>query len=339
MKNGNMEWVTVTDTNFSEIAEKHLPMNRSLLEAAYRYGATIESCSSLNLFRATVGEQTEYIQGSGTSLNSLISRHISKKKQITNFLLDDMGVIPDWCMLTSDEYAASGTSHINNSMFPVVVKPTNELQGKGVIVNIKNRKQLEKACERSFKKYKKIIIQKFLADLKEYRVTVIDGTVVGVLERVHAYVIGDGKKTLQELIDEKNSKRLAVQEIEYKPIEIDRALFKQLKKKEYTLESIPEKNEHVRLKGVCSMSAGGEIIDRTAEICTENSAIAVEATERIQLRMSGVDFICENISESLHNQRGGILEVNIIPDISMHHHPTEGKAQDMATPMIKALFK
>ena len=338
MNSGKKGWREVTQESASTILSDHKPMNRLYAETALSLGLRVFSCADMNLLRIESSTQTEYIQGSAIALNHQSGNRLSKKKQVTNFLLEDMGVIPEWTFMTKKQYEKDGLTRIEGLPFPLIVKPTSELQGNGVIVNLQTSEELEAALEKSFETYSEVIIQEFVGGLKEFRVTVLNGELLGVLERVPAYVTGNGQSTIAELIEVKNIERAAVTDIKLKPIVLDDELHRKLAEQELTIGSIPANGEDVRVKGVCSMSAGGEIFDVTDIIAPENVAIAVEAAQRIQLRIAGIDFICEDISLPLTQQRGGILEVNVDPDIAMHHYPSKGESRDIAGPSLKALF-
>ncbi len=87
--------------------------------------------------------------------------------------------------------------------YPVVLKPRFGNQGKGVVVNIKNQRELVNAYSIINKKFHDIMIEKYING-KDYRACVVDGKVVAVAQRIPPYIIGNGKSTIYELIKELN---------------------------------------------------------------------------------------------------------------------------------------
>ena len=79
--------------------------------------------------------------------------------------------------------------------FPVVVKPFNSNQGKGVNTNITNEKDVRKAFREAAKYSAGIIVEKYIVG-NDYRILVVDGEVKAVAQRLPAMVVGDGIHTI-----------------------------------------------------------------------------------------------------------------------------------------------
>lgn len=86
------------------------------------------------------------------------------------------------------------------------------------------------------------------------------------------------------------------------------------------------------------MSTGGTAIDRTDEIHPDNYAIARQAAMTLGLDVAGIDFICPDISRSVREVGGAIVEVNAAPGFRMHTHPTEGLPRHPGRAVIDMLF-
>src|SRR5690606_7644479 len=88
---------------------------------------------------------------------------------------------------------------------PIVIKPKTTNFGVGVTIftGAFSKEDYETAFQLAFQYDETVLIEEFLSG-KEYRFLVIGDEVVGVLHRVPANVIGDGKSTIEELVAEKN---------------------------------------------------------------------------------------------------------------------------------------
>lgn len=50
------------------------------------------------------------------------------------------------------------------------------------------------------------------------------------------------------------------------------------------------------------------------------------------------NFIAPDITRSVHETGGGIIEVNAAPGFRMHLQPSEGRARNVARPVMDMLF-
>src|SRR5690606_10471109 len=134
---------------------------------------------------------------------------IAKDKYITkNYLLEKNVSVPQgkkFDKTTDDEMILN---YANQLGYPVVLKPTNANLGEGVIANIQNKGELEQALKqvRNDLGYQNVIVEKHIEG-EEVRVYVINGKVIAAMKRIPAYIIGDGKHTIKELIALKNEER------------------------------------------------------------------------------------------------------------------------------------
>lgn len=94
----------------------------------------------------------------------------------------------------------------------------------------------------------------------------------------------------------------------------------------------------MQLKDAANLSTGGEAIDRTEVIHPDNAAIARRAARAVGLDIAGIDFISPDITRSAHEIGGGVVEVNAAPGFRMHLEPSQGRARNVAAPVIDMLF-
>lgn len=222
--------------------------------------------------------------------------------------------------------------------FPVVLKPQFGNQGKGVVVNIKNRLELIKAYNLLIPNYKDIVIESYIRG-KDYRVCVVNGKVVAAALRIPPFILGDGNKTIHELIDElnKDPRRGDGHEKPMTKIKIDEALISFLKEGGYKLETVLEKGKKLSLRGNANISTGAMAIDCTDEISEENKSICVRAAAALGLNICGIDLCCTDIGKSIKDH-GAIVEINSAPGIRMHCYPYQGKKRQVAKAIVDMMF-
>jgi cyanophycin synthetase len=79
-------------------------------------------------------------------------------------------------------------------------------------------------------------------------------------------------------------------------------------------------------------------VDRSDDIHPENAMIARRAALTLGLDVAGIDFIAPDISRSVRETGGGIVEANAAPGFRMHLQPSEGRPRNVARPVIDMLF-
>ena len=223
--------------------------------------------------------------------------------------------------------------------YPIVLKPLDGNHGKGASINIKNREDAVEGLAYAKKYSHRVIVEKFITGY-DFRVLIIDNKLVAAAKREPAHVKGDGKHTIQQLIDETNldPKRGYGHENVLTQIDIDRDTEDLLEKLGYTLETVPRTDEVVYLKSTANLSTGGTSVDVTDMMHPENIFLCERISRVIGLDICGVDIMAENLTQPLKENGGCILEVNAAPGFRMHLAPSEGLPRNVAAPVIDMLY-
>ena len=153
-------------------------------------------------------------------------------------------------------------------------------------------------------------------------------------------MVGDGQRTIAELVDEVNQdpRRGVGHEKVLTRIEIDYQAKRLLEAADYTEETVLEAGEVFYLRSTGNLSTGGTAIDMTDLVHPDNREMAQRAARAIGLDVAGVDFITPDITRSYREIGGAICEVNVMPGFRMHVAPTEGTPRDVAGPVMDMLF-
>jgi len=223
--------------------------------------------------------------------------------------------------------------------YPIVIKPLDGNHGKGASINVKNREDAIDGLAYAKKYSHRVIVEKFITG-HDFRVLIIDNKLVAAAKREPAHVKGDGKQTIQQLIEETNKdpRRGYGHENVLTQIDVDRDTTDLLEKLNYTLETVPKKGEVVYLKSTANLSTGGTSIDVTDMMHPENIFLCERISRVIGLDICGVDIMAENLTQPLKENGGCILEVNAAPGFRMHLAPSEGLPRNVAAPVIDMLY-
>jgi cyanophycin synthetase len=223
--------------------------------------------------------------------------------------------------------------------YPIVLKPVNGNHGKGATTNIKTWEDALVALDAAQHYGKAVICERFIEG-RDFRCLVINYKFVAAALRTPAAVIGDGKSTIQELIDKVNSdpRRGYGHEKVLTSIKIDHFTNDILANKEYTLETVLAGGEELWLKPTANLSTGGTATDVTDYVHPSNVFLCERIARIIGLDICGIDIMAPDLSQPIKENGGAILEVNAAPGYRMHLEPTEGLARNVAEPVIDMLY-
>jgi len=223
--------------------------------------------------------------------------------------------------------------------YPIVIKPLDGNHGKGASINVTKWEDAVAGLAYAKNYSRRVIVEKFITGY-DFRVLIINNKLVAAAKREPAHVIGDGKQNIQQLIDETNldPRRGYGHENVLTQIDVDRDTMDLLTKLNYTLETVPKKDEVVYLKSTANLSTGGTSIDVTDMMHPENIFICERISRVIGLDICGIDIMATNLTQPLKENGGCILEVNAAPGFRMHLAPSEGLPRNVAAPVIDMLY-
>lgn len=310
-----------------------------LMKESIKRGITVNIVDRTeNFISLKKGEKIEYVkQATKTSKDTYVSVLIMENKTVTKKVLEEKGVkVPTGEEFNSIEEAkAKAYNYVNK---PVVIKPKSTNFGIGINIFPEgaNLEDIIHAFEIAFKNDNTVLIEEFIKG-KEYRFLVINDEVVGILHRVPANVIGDGEKSIKELVEVKNQDPLRgkgyVTPLEKIRLEENAKLF--LKQQGKNFDYIPKKDEIIYLRENSNISTGGDSIDYTDDIPQKFKDIAVNAARAAGAKICGVDMMLEDYSDE--NTNYAIIELNFNPAIHIHSYPYKGEERKIATHVLKLL--
>lgn len=223
--------------------------------------------------------------------------------------------------------------------YPIVLKPLDGSMGRGVFAGLRNSTELTDRYEDLMQSVapKSAVLESHVPG-DDYRVLVYDQTVVGVCLRLPANIVGDGRRTVRELIEEKNQRRRKNPFLSKGLIKPDHEVDDYLAREGQHYESIPAKDQYIRLRSAANASAGGDVRDVTDAFPDEIKQAAVGAVRAVPgLFCAGVDVLFEGGSTAIEG-RYSVLELNAHPQIGVNMYPTEGTGQDAPHRIIDVCF-
>lgn len=313
------------------------PSTGSIVEEATKRGIPFIRLNKHSLVQLGYGVHQKRIRATIASTTSTIAVDIAGDKDETKNLLADAEIPVPKGTIIQDEEALQNA--IDKLGYPVVTKPLDGNHGKGATTNIVNRQQAVKGFEAAKVYGRNVIVEKFITGF-DFRVLVVNYKFIAAALRTPASVTGDGEHTIQWLVDETNKdpRRGYGHEKVLTRITIDQFTQKMLDEKNYTLETIPPKDELVLLKPTANLSTGGTSTDVTDEVHPANIVMAERIAQIIGLDICGIDIMAPNLHLPITENGGAVLEVNAAPGFRMHIEPSDGIARNAAEPVVNMLF-
>src|SRR5215213_3258408 len=313
------------------------PSTMALVRAAEERRIPWIRLNEQNLIQFGHGRFQQRIQATVTSRTSHIAVELASDKEETNRLLANLGLpVPRQRLVQREEDAVAAADRIG---YPVVVKPYNANHGRGISIHLNTPEQVRAAFNVAREHSRSVIVESFITG-DDHRMLVINGQLVAVSRRVPGHGVGDGVHTVEQLVDEVNRdpRRGIGHEKVLTRLTFDHQAETLLAKKGYTRDTVPAAGEQVFLRSTGNLSTGGTATDVTDVVHPDNIEMATRAVKAIGLDVGGVDFLTSDITESYKEMGGAICEVNAAPGFRMHMAPSEGRARDVAGPVMDMLF-
>ncbi|KRD47945.1 cyanophycin synthetase [Acidovorax sp. Root275] len=312
------------------------PSTGSIVDAAVARGIPYRRLTRGSLVQFGWGSKQRRIQAAEVDSTSAVAESIGQDKDLTKRLLHAAGVpVPLGKPVETVDEAWEVALKVG---LPVVVKPQDGNQGKGVTVNITDRAQLEEAF-RTAAEHGTVMVERFLPG-HDFRLLVVGDQLVAAARREPPQVLGDGQHTVRELVDQVNldPRRGEGHATSLTKIRLDDIAVARLAMQDLKPDSVPAKGQRVILRNNANLSTGGTATDVTDDVHPEVAARAVAAAQMVGLHICGVDMVAETVLRPLEEQGGGFVEVNAAPGLRMHLAPSYGKPRNVGQAMVDKLY-
>lgn len=313
------------------------PSTGSIVDAAVARDVPFRRLTGGSLVQFGWGSKQRRIQAAETDMSSAIAEAIAQDKDLTKELLAAAGVpVPQGRIVSDADAAWTAAEAIG---LPVVIKPRDGNQGKGVAVNLTSRDEVLAAFAVASDICSDVIVERYLPG-QDYRVLVVGDKMVAAARREPPLVIGDGVHSIHELVEEVNRdpRRGEGHATSLTKIRFDDIAKATLAAQGLEAGTVPVLGQRVVLRNNANLSTGGSATDVTDDVHPDLAASAVAAAQMVGLDICGVDIVCETVRRSLEDQGGGIVEVNAAPGLRMHLQPSFGKGRDVGAAIIGNMF-
>ncbi len=313
------------------------PSTGAIVQAATARGIPFRRLTSGSLVQFGWGSRQRRIQAAETDRSNAIAEAIAQDKDLTKKLLNAAGVpVPFGRPVEDAEDAWVATREAGG---PVVIKPRDGNQGKGVAVNVRRRQEVLAAHAAASEISSDIMVEQYIPG-HDYRLLVVGEHVVAAARRESPHVIGNGVDTIAQLVEavNKDPRRGEGHATSLTKIRFDEIALATLDKQGYTADSVTPKGKRVVLRNNANLSTGGTATDVTDDVHPEVAAHAVVAARMVGLDICGVDVVCDSVLKPLEEQGGGIVEVNAAPGLRMHVNPSYGKGRAVGKAIVSMMF-
>ena len=313
------------------------PSTAAIVEEAEHRGITVLRLDDYNLVQLGEGKYQRRIEASITSRTSMIGVETAGNKKLTKRMLDDAGIpVPKGTVVGRVGSAIEDAEWLG---YPVVVKPHDGHQGKGVTTGIRDKADLREAFARAKDVSDKVIVEKSYAG-NDYRMLVVDGRFVAAAMREPAAVTGDGEHSIRELIDieNRNPRRGYGHEKVMTRLSTSSVTEFLLERAGYSLATVLPDGEVFRLELTANLSTGGSAVDVTGTVHKANRFMAERIASIVGLDIAGIDVISPTLEQPVKKVGGAVIEVNAAPGLRMHLAPAQGEPRNVAAPIVEMLF-
>jgi len=211
---------------------------------------------------------------------------------------------------------------------PVIVKPSIGSRSRHTYIHVTDIETLRTAFAKAKELSPYVVVEEELSGFV-FRITLVGGNIAGVMRREPPHVVGDGKHTIQDLIDIENKNPLREGPI-FHEIHLNEESFAILKEQNYSLDAVPKRGAMVILHPKVSRSFGASTTEIT-DIHPDNRELFLKMAGVLEDPIVGVDFMIDDMARSWKEQKKcGVIECNSLPFIDLHHYPLNGPRRNVA---------
>ncbi|KAA6439796.1 cyanophycin synthetase [Dyadobacter flavalbus] len=313
------------------------PSTQSIVSACEEKGIPYLRLNDDSYVQLGYGSLQKRIEATTTSLTSNIAVEIAGDKNRTKQVLSLAGIrVPAGEVIAAEHELMAALSELK---FPLVIKPLDGNQGKGVTTNITSTEAAVNAFARAKAYSDDVIVEEYIEGM-DYRLLVVDGKLVAAARRTPACVTGDGESTIRELINIVNSdpRRGDGHQNILTRIVVDNAVRSHLNSQGLSLDSVPLPGKQVMISTAANLSKGGTSEDVTDELHPDLARMAERIAKIVGLDICGIDLIAKDINQPVAASGAAVVEVNASPGFRMHLFPSSGKARNVGQHVADMLF-
>jgi cyanophycin synthetase len=329
-------------------AADYSPVHYSyFLQHTHEFGVKHKLLSN-NVLQLRKGNDVQNVYlGAYLDFDGRASLMIASDKVLCSTMLHEAGIpVPRHTVLRSGDYR-SALAFKREIDGPIVIKPARYTgDGTAVFITPESSSSIWYAAYCSALYGDEMVVEEFFEGAN-YRLLYCRDRFLSACARIPSHVVGDGNRTIQELITLKNRGRLKQGHyLPYSPesrpilyeIVISPDLKRVIRKQGYKLNSVPDKGCRVLLQDVCHWFLGGHYEDVTDIISPELVDAGRRAVQVLGIKFAGVDLIARDITRAEPGTYV-INEVNTSPALLIHYEvQNQSKLRPVAKEILRMMF-
>jgi GNAT-family acetyltransferase (TIGR03103 family) len=306
------------------------PYARIIINEARRRGIAVNvEDEETGLFRLTFGGRTVACRESLTELTSAVAMTRCDDKALTHRLLAGAG------LSVPQQIEAGHTPGETERDFlarhgSVVVKPARGEQGRGISVDLRDEQAMEQAIAAARRHCDRVLIERYCPG-EDLRIVVIGGEVVAAAIRRPAEIVGNGRDSIERLIEAQSRRRAAATGGESR-IPVDEETLRCICLAGHDMADVLAEGERLRVRKTANLHTGGTLHDVTGELGASLGEAALKAAEVLDMPVVGLDLL-------VPDHRAGdyvIIEANERPGLANHEpQPTAERFIDLLFPQTR----
>lgn len=313
----------------------HDGMNAMVTSAARRLGISVEPLPG-KFLRLRRGDKVILSHSSDFPFDRTTAYLASRNKWLTSTVLADEGIpVPRSRAFMLAQYH-DAVQFFRELPKPVVVKPNRDTGGgTGVLLNIASEGQLRRAFIATLLYSQDVLVEEQVPG-ENYRITVLAGRVLSVIRRRRANVVGDGQRSIGELIAATNAAfhREDPEIVQILPITIDSEVHRVLRRNRLRLTSVPPAGQRVFLRDTGNAHTGAELEDLTPRTHPDYIELAISSSAAMGITLCGVDLMTTDIERPIGEATVHINEVNTTPGFDTVFPPYGPRRHDKAAEAV-----
>ncbi|MEO1017398.1 MAG: N-acetylglutaminylglutamine synthetase [Pseudomonadota bacterium] len=212
----------------------------------------------------------------------------------------------------------------------VVVKPARGEQGRGISVDLTTLEDVKHAAATARHFCDRVLLEEMVAG-DDLRIIVIDYRVIAAAIRKPAQIVGDGQKTVRELIEQRSRRRARATGGESR-IPLDAETERCVGMAGYEMADVPDKDKTVAVRKTANLHTGGTIHDVTDHLHPVLINAAIKAAKALSIPVVGLDFLVGSVTKPDYV----VIEANERPGLANHEpQPTAERFVDLLFPQTR----
>ncbi|MBE7636263.1 hypothetical protein GUA87_05365 [Sneathiella sp. P13V-1] len=283
------------------------------------------------------GKNRQFLNRTLSNLVGVLSDKLTSNKFHTHQILKSAGLPASESLAVTDARAIPLI--IENLGFPLALKPLDGMRGNGVVLDIQTEEELRAAFKISSSDGGGVIAEKY-CNGEDHRLMVLGGKCRYAVSRKRPSVVGDGKHSIEQLMDIENRSNPNRLGLSYTLLQLKKSAAKdrQLASMGLDYTYIPRPGEKVVLHPIPNLQEGGDCENVLAKIHPANLQLAEDACRALDMKIAGVDFVSPDCSQPYWENGAIIVEINSMPSFRPVCAPDPSRHTEIVSEFLKTIL-